>query len=101
LVKKFQEKPEYFRYNKEKAWYEKVKSKRTGEYYQAEDLLRREVPENWTPPDVDKNGKPVKYPIKHVNEIIRKRLADGTEWVLSRQMWRGLEQKKYCGYIHE
>jgi hypothetical protein len=53
--KKFQEKPEYFRYNKEKAWYEKVKSKGTGENYQAEDLLRRElVPENWTPPDVDK-----------------------------------------------
>jgi hypothetical protein len=27
-----------------------------------------------------------------VNEIIRKRLVDGSEWIISRQMWRGLDQ---------
>jgi hypothetical protein len=91
--KKFKEKPDYNRYTKEKSWYEKVRNKRTGEYYQADDLLKREmVPENWTPPDVDKKGKPLRYPIKHVNEIIRKRLADGSEWIITRQMWRGLDQ---------
>ena len=75
--KKFQEKPDYNRYKKEQSWYEKVKSKRTGEYNQAEDLIKRElVPENWQPQHVDKEGKPVKYPIKYVNEIIRKRLVD-------------------------
>jgi hypothetical protein len=91
--KKFKEKPDYNRYKKEQSWYEKVKNKKTNEYYQAEDLLKRElVPDTWQCPDVDKKGKPLKYPIKHANEIIRKRLADGTEWVLSRQMWRGLDQ---------
>jgi hypothetical protein len=91
--KKFKEKPDYPRYNKEQGWYEKVKSKKTGEYYQAEDLIRRElVPENWTPPNKDKEGKPLKYPLKSVNEIIRKRLVDGTEWILSRQEWIGLDQ---------
>jgi hypothetical protein len=46
--KKFQEKPEHNRYKKEQAWYEKVKNKRTGEYYQAEDLIKRDlVPETY------------------------------------------------------
>ena len=58
-------KPDYNRYKKEQSWYEKVKSKRTGEYNQAEDLIKRElVPENWTPPDKDKEGKPLKSPIE-------------------------------------
>jgi hypothetical protein len=47
---------------------------------------------DWKPPHVDSEGKPVKYPIKYVNEIIRKRLVDGTEWILSRQEWWGLDQ---------
>jgi hypothetical protein len=92
--KKFKEKPDYNRYNKEKAWYEKVKSKRTGEYNQAEDLIKRElVPADWKLPDrfKDKEGNPLKFPLKHVNEIIRKRLVDGTEWILSRQEWWGLD----------
>ena len=60
----------------------------TGEYYQAQDLIKRDlVSPDWKPPRVDSKGKPVKYPIKEVNEIIRKRLADGSEWVLSRQYW--------------
>ena len=91
--KKFQEKPDNIRYKKEQAWYEKVQSKRNGEYFQAEDLIKRElVPENWQPPNVDSEGKPLRYPIKYVNEIIRKRLVDGSEWILSRQMWYGLDQ---------
>ena len=70
-----------------------MKSKRTGEYNQAEDLIKRElVPVDWKPPHVDSEGKPVKYPIKYVNEIIRKRLVDGTEWIKSRQEWIGLDQ---------
>lgn len=70
-----------------------MRSKRTGEYNQAEDLIKRElVPADWKPPHVDKEGKPVKYPIKSVSEIIRKRLVDGTEWIISRQEWIGLDQ---------
>jgi hypothetical protein len=92
-AKKFEQQPDFNRYTKEKAWFEKVKSKRTGEYNQAEDLIKRElVPADWKPPHVDKKGKPVKYPLKSVNEIIRKRLVDGSEWVLSRQEWIGLDQ---------
>ena len=41
--KKFKEKPDNNRYEKEKAWYQKVKSKRTGEYNQVEDLIKREL----------------------------------------------------------
>jgi hypothetical protein len=41
--KKFKEKPEYSRYTKEQSWYDKVKSKRTGEYIQASDLIAREA----------------------------------------------------------
>jgi hypothetical protein len=96
--KKFQEKPEVYQiYNKEKGWYEKVNTKRTGEYNQAEDLINLQsaganlIPDNWKPPHIDKEGKPVKYPIKHVNEIIRKRLPNGTEWLLSRQEWIALD----------
>ena len=34
----------------------------------------------------------MRYPLISVNEIIRKRLVDGSEWIISRQMWRGLDQ---------
>jgi hypothetical protein len=91
--KKFQEKPDYTMYKKEQGWYEKVKSPRTGEFYQADDLIKRElVPGDWKPPHVDSEGNPVKYPIKHTNNIIRRRLADGSEWITSRQQWIGLDQ---------
>jgi hypothetical protein len=91
--KKFQEKPDYNRYKKEQGWYEKVKSKRTGEYNQASDLIAKEaVPQDWKPPHVDKEGKPLKYPLKSVNEIYRIRLVDGSEWLKSRQEWTGLDQ---------
>jgi hypothetical protein len=92
MGKKFEQLPDYNIYKKEQAWYEKVKSKRTGEYNQAEDLIKRElVPEGWQPPRTVKS-KPVKYPLKQVSEIIRKRLVDGSEVLLSRQMWTGLDQ---------
>jgi cytochrome oxidase assembly protein ShyY1 len=69
--------PDHNRHNKEKAWYERVKSKRTGEYYQTEDLIRREmVTPDYKPHHVDIKGKPLKYPIKHTNQIIRKRVND-------------------------
>ena len=35
-LKKFEETPDFNRYKKEQKWNEKVKSKRTGEYHQAE-----------------------------------------------------------------
>jgi hypothetical protein len=41
--KKFQEKPDYNRYKKEQAWYDKVKSKRTGEFYQADEIVSKEL----------------------------------------------------------
>ena len=92
-VKKWEDTPEYLSYKGEKTWYDKVTSKRTSEFYQAKDLIKRElVPSDWTPPHVDAKGKPLKYPLKHVNEIFRKRLADGSEWLVSRQQWWGLDQ---------
>jgi hypothetical protein len=93
MGKKFEQHPDFSTYKKQLGWNEKVKSPKTGEFYQVEDLIKRElVPESWNPPRVDAKGKPVKYPIKHVSEIIRKRLVDGSECLLSRQMWYGLDQ---------
>jgi hypothetical protein len=41
-------------------------------------LIKRDlVPPDWKPPHVD--GKPVKYPLKQTNSIIRIRTADGFE----------------------
>ena len=92
-TKKFEQTPEYFQYQAEKKWYEKVKSKRTGDYYQADNLITRDmVPEDWQPPHVDSKGKPLKYPVKHTNSIIRIKTMDGKEWIKSRQMWYGLDQ---------
>jgi hypothetical protein len=50
MGKKFEEQPDFSRYKKEQGWYEKVKSKRTESFYQAEDLIKRElVPQDWQP----------------------------------------------------
>jgi hypothetical protein len=71
-IKKFEETADFNRYKKELKWYEDVKSKRTGEYYQAEDLMKRDmVSSKWTPPHVDAEGKPLTYPLKYVNGIFR------------------------------
>jgi hypothetical protein len=89
-LKKFKETPDYNRYMKEQKWFERVKSKNTGEYYQAEYLKEKGmVPKNWTPPHTDKEyGKPLQYPLKYVNGIYRVRLADGSEWLKSTsEMW--------------
>lgn len=92
MGKKFESLPQYSLYNKEIGWYKKVKSPRTNEYFQADDLIRRElVTADWQPPRTDSKGKPVKYPFKEVSEIIRRRLVDGSEWLQSRQMWWGLD----------
>lgn len=39
-IKKWENTPEYNSYRGEQAWYDKVKSKRTGEFYQSEELLK-------------------------------------------------------------
>jgi hypothetical protein len=41
--KKFEQLPDYNRYKKEIDWNEKVKSPRTGEYYQADELVSKEL----------------------------------------------------------
>ena len=93
LIKKWLENPDSYLHKAEKTWMEKVKSPRTNEFYQAEELIRRElVPPDWQPPHTDSRGKPLKYPIKNTNEIFRIRIADGTEWIMSRQFWTGLDQ---------
>jgi hypothetical protein len=91
-AKKFEDSPDFHRYTKIQKWFDKVKSKRTGEFYQAEELIRRElVPNDWKPPHVDSGGKPLTYPIKHAITIIQIRAPDGSEWVKTRQMWHGLD----------
>jgi hypothetical protein len=61
-IKRWEDTLEYLSYKDELAWYDKVKSKRTGEYFQAEDLIKRDMlPRGWTPSHVDAKGKPLKY----------------------------------------
>ena len=95
LIKKWQENPESYRHAKEKTWYNKVRSKRNGEFWQADDLIKRElVPPDWLPPHTSGNGdgKAPVYPLKHINGIMRRRIADGTEWITTTQEWIGLDQ---------
>jgi hypothetical protein len=69
-----------------------VKSKRTGEYYQANELIRRDmVSSKWTPPHVNEKGEPLEYPLKYVTGIYRVRIADMSEWLLSTETWYGLD----------
>jgi hypothetical protein len=83
--KRWENTPEYNSYKGELAWYDKVKSKRTGSFYQAQDLINRDlVPPDWQAPHIGKDGKPVTYPLIHVNCIIRRKLSDGSEWLTSR-----------------
>jgi len=92
MAKKFEQLPEYSRYKKEIGFYEKVKSPRTGEYYQAEDLIKRElVTADWKPRRTDSKGKAVKYPYKEVWEIYRIKAVDSSEWMKSRYMIYGLD----------
>ena len=90
--KKFKEMPDYNRYMKEQKWFERVKSRNTLQYYQAEYLKEKGmVPKTWTPPHVDKDGKPLTYPLEYVDSIIRIRLADGTEWLKSTKQMLALD----------
>jgi hypothetical protein len=90
-AKRFESSPDFHQYNKMQKWLEKVKSKRTGDFYQAEELIRRElVPNDWRPPHVDANSKPKTYPLKQTTALIRVRANDG-EWILSRQEYVGMD----------
>jgi hypothetical protein len=42
-AKKFEQLPNYNRYKKEVGWFEKVKSPRTSEFYQADELVSKEL----------------------------------------------------------
>jgi ABC-type Fe3+ transport system substrate-binding protein len=58
LAKQWEKQPDRHRHNKEKEWIKKVKSARTNKFYQAEDLIRRElVPSDWQPLTKMKMGK--------------------------------------------
>ena len=74
-IKSLEETADFSRYKKELKWYEDVKSKQTGEYYQANELIRRDlVAKTWKPPHIDKNGEPLEYPLKYINGIHRYQL---------------------------
>jgi hypothetical protein len=91
-AKRFENSPDFHQYNKMQRWLEKVKSKRTGDFYQADELIRRElVPNDWKAPHVDANDQPKTYPLKQTTAIIRVRANDGGEWILSRQEYVGLD----------
>jgi hypothetical protein len=74
LRKAWEQLPENADYNQEVKWFETVKSKRSGEYWQADELRNRElVSADWEPPHKDQKGKPLRYPLKTVNIIYRRR----------------------------
>jgi hypothetical protein len=57
LIKKGLDTPDANKHKWEKVWYDKVKSKRTREFYQADDLIKRElVPSDWESPYTDGKG---------------------------------------------
>jgi hypothetical protein len=62
----------------EEKWFVQVKNPNTGEFFQLEDFRIDE--------------KPKKYPVKKIDEIIRIKKVDGTEWLVSRQTWIGLDR---------
>jgi hypothetical protein len=72
----------------EEKWFAQVKNPNNGEFFQLEDL--RAV--GAVPTDFRKDEKPMKYPVKKIDEIIRIKKADGTEWLVSRQTWIGLDR---------
>jgi hypothetical protein len=72
----------------EEKWFAQVKNPNTDEFFQLEDL--RAV--GAVPADFRKDEKPKKYPVKKIDEIIRIKKADGSEWLVSRQTWIGLDR---------
>ena len=91
-IKKFEETADFTRYRKEQRWYEDVTSKRTKEYYQANELIRRDlVSKKWTPPHINEKQESLEYPLKYVTGIYRVRTGDMSEWLMSTQTWWGLD----------
>ena len=91
-IKKFEETADFNRYKKELRWYDDVRSKRTGEYYQANELIRRDlVSKKWMPPHINEKEEPLEYPLKYVTGIYRVRIPDMSEWLMSTQEWFGLD----------
>ena len=72
----------------EEKLFAQVKNPNSGEFFQLEDL--RAV--GAVPGDFGIDEKPKKYPVKKIDEIIRIKKADGTEWLISRQTWVGLDR---------
>jgi hypothetical protein len=64
-------------------WLQKVTNPATGTFYQISDL-----PIEWRR---NKENKP--YPIKHANQIIRMKTADGKEWLKSKQQWIAVDSQ--------
>ena len=91
-IKEFEESPNFGRYKKELKWDDDVRSRRNGEYYQANELIRRDlVSKKWTPPHIDENQKPLEYPLKYVTGIYRVRTADMSEWLITTETRWGLD----------
>ena len=92
LEKKFKERNDYSLYTKELDFFDKIKSRKTGRYNQAKDLLEKDmVPESWVSPFVDEKGKALTLPVKYTNSIIRIKSADGSQWLKSRAQMYGLD----------
>jgi hypothetical protein len=72
----------------EEKWFVQVKNPNTGEFFQLEDL--RAV--GAVPADFRIDEKSKKYPVKKIDEIIRIKKVDGTEWLTSRQTWVGIDR---------
>jgi hypothetical protein len=70
---------------KEERWLAQVTNPNTGEFLQPEQLKSAGLVSS----DYS-NSK--KYPIKTVYQIHRFKSADGKEWLISRQMWTGLDR---------
>jgi hypothetical protein len=65
----------------EEKWFAQVKNPNTSEFFPLEDL--RAV--GAVPADFRIDEKPKKYPVKKIDEIIRIKKVDSTEWLTSRQ----------------
>jgi hypothetical protein len=91
-IKKFKESPDFTRYKKELKWFDDVTSRRTGEYYQANELIRRDmVSKKWSPPHIDEQQKPLEYPLKYVTGIYRVKTSDLSEYLMTTETWYGLD----------
>jgi hypothetical protein len=64
-IKKWEDTPESNSYKGEQTWYDKGKGKRTGEFYQVDEFIRREwLPADWKPPTSRYERRTCKISIK-------------------------------------